>query len=177
MNPGTRRRGFTLIEILMVVAVISLLSSVVLVSVNSAREKTRNAARLRILNEYRSALELARAQTGAYPRSGGSCLGTYPSGTCMGSLTPSPTVAAALAPYLSPSTPPLIQGQYQYVSGLVYYTCPEGGGGCSAYSIPTDSYAIYWYQEGAGASCGIAKDQSLPVETAAGLTYCQYVHY
>jgi len=39
-----RPRGFTLIELLVVVAIIGLLSSIALASLNTARDKARNAA-------------------------------------------------------------------------------------------------------------------------------------
>jgi len=51
------KKGFTLIELLVVVSIISLLSSIVLASLNTARAKARDARRKSDLNEIRTALE------------------------------------------------------------------------------------------------------------------------
>jgi len=59
--------GFTLIELLTVVAIISLLSSIVLVSLSTSREKARDVAKIRALNEIRIALQLFVTTNGYYP--------------------------------------------------------------------------------------------------------------
>lgn len=59
--------GFTLIEILVVVAIIGFLSSVVLTSLESARAKARDVRRLADLREVRTALEAYRTENGVYP--------------------------------------------------------------------------------------------------------------
>jgi len=61
--------GFTLIELLVVISIISLLSSVVLVSLDEARAKARDTLRITQLNEIANALELYRANDpdGLYP--------------------------------------------------------------------------------------------------------------
>jgi prepilin-type N-terminal cleavage/methylation domain-containing protein len=51
------KNGFTLIELLVVISIISLLSSVVLTSVNGARAKARDARRIADLKEMQKALE------------------------------------------------------------------------------------------------------------------------
>ena len=62
------RSGFTLIELLVVISIISLLSSVVLASLNSARVKSRDAKRIAELRELSTALELFYHDKGYYPR-------------------------------------------------------------------------------------------------------------
>lgn len=60
-------RGFTLIELLVVIAIIGILSSVVLASLNTAREKSRDAARVSDVRQIQLALELFFDSNGEYP--------------------------------------------------------------------------------------------------------------
>lgn len=66
--------GFTLIEILVVITIVSLLSAVIYGSFGDARESSRDKIRKTSLKELGLALELYKAQTGVYPPSG--CLAT-----------------------------------------------------------------------------------------------------
>lgn len=61
------RRGFTLIELLVVIAIIGILSAVVLASLNSAREKARDARRISDVGQVRLALELYYDSFSQYP--------------------------------------------------------------------------------------------------------------
>jgi type II secretion system protein G len=63
-----QKRGFTLIELLVVIAIIGILASVVLASLNSARGKSRDAARLAQGDEIRKAMEVYYLSNGHYPR-------------------------------------------------------------------------------------------------------------
>lgn len=62
-----QQKGFTLIELLVVIAIIGLLASVVLLSLNSARQKSRDAKRLADVRQIASALELYFNDCGSYP--------------------------------------------------------------------------------------------------------------
>ncbi len=66
-----KQKAFTLIELLIVIAIIGLLASIVLVALNNARAKARDAFRKSSLKELQSALELYYNDNNAYPSTGG----------------------------------------------------------------------------------------------------------
>jgi len=62
------KKGFTLIELLVVISIISLLSTVILASLNDARDKTKDKALFESAIQLRNALELYKEDHGGlYP--------------------------------------------------------------------------------------------------------------
>lgn len=65
------RKGFTLIEILIVVAIIAILASVVLIGLGPTQQSGRDARRLSDLHEIQNGLELFYNKCGYYPGTAG----------------------------------------------------------------------------------------------------------
>jgi prepilin-type N-terminal cleavage/methylation domain-containing protein len=63
-----KQKGFTLIELLVVVSIIGLLSSIVLVSLNSSRSKARDAKRMASIRQVATAIEAYFNDNGFYPK-------------------------------------------------------------------------------------------------------------
>ncbi len=66
-----RCRGFTLVEILVVVSIIAVMSTAVLPSFNEIRKKGRIAQRASDLRALQTTIEIYRQTTGLYPDTGG----------------------------------------------------------------------------------------------------------
>jgi prepilin-type N-terminal cleavage/methylation domain-containing protein len=66
-NNNKQRSGFTLIEILIVVAIIAILASVVLVGLGPTQQAGRDARRISDLREVQNGLELYYNKCGYYP--------------------------------------------------------------------------------------------------------------
>ncbi len=64
-----KKEGFTLIEVLVVVAIIGLLSSVAIVGLGGARSKARDSRRIADIQQIQTALELAYDPAKGYPAS------------------------------------------------------------------------------------------------------------
>lgn len=79
-----KKNGFTIIELLIVIAIIGLLSSVVLASLNSARQKAKIAKAKVDLNQILKAMLMYEHDTGELPRRGDNCSEIY----CCGASPP-----------------------------------------------------------------------------------------
>jgi len=114
-------RGFTLIELLIVIAIIGILASVVIVSLVVAREKARDAKRLKEIKSIQSALEVYFLQNGRYPD------GELPNWDIGNQISPFiPLLATYIGRTLSVD-PTAIGG-----NGYFYYRYPAGTSGCPA---------------------------------------------
>lgn len=61
------RRGFTIVEVIIVIAIIGVISSILMISADKPRANARMAQRLSDLRAVATALELYRQDNGSYP--------------------------------------------------------------------------------------------------------------
>ena len=113
-----RNAGFTLVEILVVVGIVSTLSMIIFPSLTGSREKGRDAARVADIEQLSVALRLYAEQNGSYPDES--------SGTRLGEGS---DLDEDLEPYIDVSHDPSGPGDddryYIYDSS---YDCPLKGG-------------------------------------------------
>lgn len=80
-------KGFTFIELAVSIAIIGVLSTVILSSVNGARKSARVAQRVSDLKKVQAALDLYYAKNKSYPSTGGAHRGVCPSYSGGGAYT------------------------------------------------------------------------------------------
>lgn len=155
--------GFTIIELLIVAAIIGLLSAVVLQSLNTARQRSRNATRLSQIDQINKAMELfATGGQNKLPYSGGPaewrCLGLDTVQNCSGGFTGHTATSNAVRSNISggvvPKDPNIsgsIGEYYLYNSNTPDLT----GDQCSPTTCPAGAY-LSWVTE-SGGTCGRGK--------------------
>lgn len=171
---STRNKaGFTIIELLIVAAIIGLLSAVVLQSLNMARQKSRNATRLSQIDQINKALELsATGGSNRLPYSGSlvpnlgawRCLGLG-AGTCagvgyVGFGTVNTAIQSNIAGGVIPKDPSIAgtYGDYYLYNSNTPAITTGGASECNAAgtTCPAGTY-LSWVIEGSSPNCGRGK--------------------
>lgn len=150
LKKGKNSGGFTLMEVLIVVAIIGILAAVVLTMSNSSRAKARNTRRTSDVKQLITAFSLGLATNNSLPSSGGgwACV----SATCYGGNSgfgANGTVDTFLAPNITKPVDPA--DNTRGIGGYIYNSSVVLGG-----SFANGAY-IMWYVEPPynTKSCGI----------------------
>jgi len=127
-----KKRGFTLVELMVVMSIISLLSSIVLVSINSTKAKARDAARVSDMKTIQNSIEIFK--------SGGQLPWGY------GSINSA--LSGILVPTYLPSIP--VDPNPSAFVQVTYYYCNRDGFGTGNYchnDTDLNTYAIAFFTE------------------------------
>ncbi len=171
--------GFTLIELMVVIAIIGFLSAVILVSLNKARDKGENAEMIQQVREYINAIQLSYVPNGNmfpnYGSSGGGkqlgCLVvTNGSNQCHFNTTSATVVAYPSTPRnvignyikLAPINPPIVSSTGRIFDSIKYGSEPNG------------SYFVLEYPMKNTTNCGV-QDASQFGSLVGNITICRYV--
>lgn len=122
-----KQKGFTLIELLVVIAIIGLLATVVMVSLNSARTKARDAKAVADLRNIAMAMEMYYDTNGAYYATGDTDCDAAAEGTAIGA-------GVSIGTYMT-GVP---RNNGDATNGL-YYWCNGGASGTQG----TQKYCVY----------------------------------
>jgi len=166
--------GFTLIEVLVVIAIIALLFSIGVGSYRRVQVNARNVKKVELSRQYINALASYYNENNGYPDYTGDakCLGTGITSCQGGGLVPNASLNAELDEEIS--GPPADDGKVMWgeidMTGITY-VCDDGNdsdGVC-------EEYLLLWYLEGINQECGQATVQlNFPSFGTSVLTQCQY---
>ena len=168
-------RGFTLIELLVVISIIGLLSSVILTSLNVAREKGNDATRKTNLTEIQKALQSYYDDTGKYP--GATATNSYNVGGSGHGYASQCSVGGAIA--TNSLIPSLISGGYISQLPSDSETNVAGNNCCYEYfvSITGADYKFSFYKGTAptgGCAVSAAGTSGGPIDTARAGAWAVY---
>lgn len=171
-------KGFTLIEILVVIAIIGILASIVFVNVGSVRQKARNVKRLSDIRAYVVAFDVALGENGEYPDPGDIynyyCLGDYgvkgstdPGDSCFNSnYFESEDLNGILDDFIAlPASEDKITVYGGNYNGYIYSCRLRPSGICK-------QIQVYWLLEGKNQSCGVGR---VVMSDFDGSTFCAYI--
>ncbi len=122
-----RKKGFTLLEITIVVAIISILATISVVGIRSASKATRDAQRKDIINTIKTVLETYRSVNGEYP------INPSPNNSayyitciccCIGGTTAGPLDGYLSEDLKDPTGPPYSDPDYKDPGNLRYGYAP-----------------------------------------------------
>lgn len=142
----TKQRGFTIVELLIVIVVIAILAAITIVAYNGIQTRARDSGRAADIATLQKVLEIYHADKGGYPNCAG---GAYRAGDARAAcLTSYANFISTLSPSYVSTVPkdPLSTGSYQY-----WYACGSKKSGSLSYAADfSDNYVLAYALQSQG---------------------------
>ena len=138
---SVRQRGFTLIEILIVVAIIGVLTAILAANYTEARKNSRDKIRKSDLKTIQLSLEVYKSQVGSYPANLSALTPTY-----IAQVPVDPSGSAYIFSSNGSSykvRTDSVENQRVTSFSDEFARCPSQIGSCSNLSAITNTYAVY----------------------------------
>lgn len=146
-DQASNRRGFTIVELLIVIVVIGILAAITIVAYNGISTRAENTKTIAALKQYSDGISMYQVTNGQYPTVGFACLGasdgicgqvTDGGATCtIGGATSSPAFDSAMTATLGKL--PQLSSQRMNCGGKMYagalYYSPDGKNGIVYYLL------------------------------------------
>ncbi|GHG43825.1 hypothetical protein GCM10012320_08150 [Sinomonas cellulolyticus] len=123
-----KQRGFTIVELLIVIVVIAILAAIVIVAYNGIQQRARDSSRLQAVDAITKSLELYYLDNGKYPTSSGST--QINAGWSTSADSSWANLAAQLKPYMSTLPIDPANNSVSFLAGgtnYSYYSGPNSG--------------------------------------------------
>jgi len=151
-----QQRGFTIVELLIVIVVIAILAAISIVAYNGIQQRARDAERQQELSTLQKALEMYQIDNGGYPRCGATAINTPPAFSatvatnCLEELVPNYLSAVPVDPIDSGNTRYWYGAGYTKVSATGYNTSTPANNYILGTRLETVSSPTYsgWGQTG-----------------------------
>lgn len=119
---SSNKKAFTLLELLIVIAIIGVLAAVVMGALNNSRDKAKDARTLSDVRQIQIAINLAKDSTGNFPGTNSwQCLQTTAEGTCWGgAYSGSDTLTNQIIPFLPTIPKTQIPAGHAFVGPYLY---------------------------------------------------------
>lgn len=144
-DQNSKRRGFTIVELLIVIVVIGILAAITIVAYGGIQSRARDSARKADISTLKKALEIYKLDNGRFPAAtssqpvyGGWELSTDTAGTFIEGLKPSIS-KVPIDPLNSMGTPKYVYWYYRYSAGS--FGCSSSLGGFYVLRVQFESSA------------------------------------